>query len=71
MRKLIFNLMLLIAISAGVKAVEAKLAGQGRVLLRVSGTEPLIRVMVEGEDEATVKALAQHLADIVKNEIGT
>ncbi len=58
-------------ISAEVKAVEAKLAGQGRVLLRVSGTEPLIRVMVEGEDEATVKALAQHLADIVKNEIGT
>ncbi|MEQ4529715.1 MAG: phosphoglucosamine mutase, partial [Mixta sp.] len=48
--------------SAEVKAVTAEvekaLAGRGRVLLRKSGTEPLIRVMVEGEDEAQVTALA-------------
>ncbi|TYL42296.1 MULTISPECIES: phosphoglucosamine mutase [Dickeya] len=46
--------------------VEAQLAGRGRVLLRKSGTEPLIRVMVEGEDEATVTQMANHIADAVK-----
>ncbi|WP_275555862.1 phosphoglucosamine mutase [Mixta sp. Marseille-Q2659] len=56
--------------SAEVKAVTAEvenaLAGRGRVLLRKSGTEPLIRVMVEGEDEAQVTALAHRIADAVK-----
>ncbi|MGL5386060.1 MAG: phosphoglucosamine mutase [Enterobacterales bacterium] len=46
--------------------VEAELAGRGRVLLRKSGTEPLIRVMVEGEDEQQVIALAHRIADAVK-----
>ncbi|WP_312240404.1 phosphoglucosamine mutase [Pantoea sp.] len=46
--------------------VERTLAGRGRVLLRKSGTEPLIRVMVEGEDEAQVTALANRIADAVK-----
>lgn len=46
--------------------VEAELKGRGRVLLRKSGTEPLIRVMVEGEDEAQVTALAHRIADAVK-----
>ena len=46
--------------------VEKTLAGRGRVLLRKSGTEPLIRVMVEGEDEAQVTALAHRIADAVK-----
>ena len=44
---------------------EAKLAGRGRVLLRASGTEPLIRVMVEGEDELLVTQLANDIADQV------
>lgn len=56
--------------SAEVKAVTAEvekaLAGRGRVLLRKSGTEPLIRVMVEGEDETQVTALAHRIADAVK-----
>ncbi|AUX92123.1 phosphoglucosamine mutase [Mixta gaviniae] len=56
--------------NAEVKAVTAEvekaLAGRGRVLLRKSGTEPLIRVMVEGEDEAQVSALAHRIADAVK-----
>ena len=47
--------------------VEAELAGRGRVLLRKSGTEPLIRVMVEGEDEQQVTALAHRIADAVKS----
>ncbi|EMP1179271.1 phosphoglucosamine mutase [Morganella morganii] len=46
--------------------VEKELNGKGRVLLRKSGTEPLIRVMVEGEDEAQVTAMANRIADTVK-----
>jgi phosphoglucosamine mutase len=48
-----------------VKSAEQRLAGKGRVLLRASGTEPLIRVMVEGEDELQVIAEANQLAAIV------
>ena len=47
-----------------VRAAEKKLAGQGRVLLRPSGTEPLLRVMVEGEDAALVETLALELARV-------
>ncbi|EGT3609489.1 phosphoglucosamine mutase [Morganella morganii] len=46
--------------------VEKELNGKGRVLLRKSGTEPLIRVMVEGEDEVQVTAMANRIADAVK-----
>ncbi|WP_315309127.1 phosphoglucosamine mutase [Pantoea vagans] len=46
--------------------VEKALAGRGRVLLRKSGTEPLIRVMVEGENEAQVTELANRIAEQVK-----
>ncbi|KLU17340.1 MULTISPECIES: phosphoglucosamine mutase [Xenorhabdus] len=49
-----------------VKSVETELNGRGRVLLRKSGTEPLIRVMVEGEDEEQVTVLAHRIADAVK-----
>ncbi|MGZ8227175.1 MAG: phosphoglucosamine mutase [Methylococcaceae bacterium] len=56
-------------IQKAVKAVETKLSDKGRVLLRASGTEPLIRVMVEGEHEEEVKNYAQQLADDVKKEI--
>ncbi len=48
-----------------VKQVETQLNGNGRVLLRPSGTEPLIRVMVEGEDEKQVNDYAQQIADAV------
>ncbi|MFH8133188.1 phosphoglucosamine mutase [Pantoea osteomyelitidis] len=54
------------AVKAVAAEVEKALAGRGRVLLRKSGTEPLIRVMVEGEDEAQVTALAHRIADAVK-----
>ncbi|TVP91136.1 MAG: phosphoglucosamine mutase [Pseudomonadaceae bacterium] len=49
-----------------VAAAEQRLAGRGRVLLRLSGTEPLIRVMVEGQDAAEVKREAAELADRVR-----
>jgi phosphoglucosamine mutase len=45
---------------------EAALAGRGRVLLRPSGTEPVVRVMVEGEDRAHVQALAESIAAAVR-----
>lgn len=54
------------AVLAENEQVEKELAGKGRVLLRKSGTEPLIRVMVEGENEADVLAMANRIADAVK-----
>ncbi len=53
-------------VQAAVKSAEAELAGEGRVLLRASGTEPVIRVMVEGRDAELVKRLAGDIARIVK-----
>ncbi|MBY5949156.1 phosphoglucosamine mutase [Photobacterium rosenbergii] len=54
------------AVLSATAAVEAKLGDKGRVLLRKSGTEPLIRVMVEGEDAALVKESALLIAEAVK-----
>ena len=51
-----------------VENAENTLAGKGRVLIRPSGTEPKIRVMVEGEDAVLVKELANKLAEVVKSE---
>lgn len=53
-------------IQATLTEAVAELADSGRVLLRPSGTEPLIRVMVEGQDKAQVESVAQKLADVVK-----
>ena len=52
-------------IMAAVREVESELADSGRVVLRASGTEPVIRVMVEGEDAEHVGALAKRIADVV------
>lgn len=54
------------ALVAEFEQAEAQLKGRGRLLIRKSGTEPVIRVMVEGEDAQEVKDLAQHLANAVK-----
>jgi phosphoglucosamine mutase len=56
-------------INKAVADAEKKLDGRGRVLLRPSGTEPLIRVMVEGEDNVLVNSLAVDIAEIVKQRI--
>jgi phosphoglucosamine mutase len=48
-----------------VKAAEKELNGSGRILLRPSGTEPLVRVMVEGQDEDLIGDVASHLAEEV------
>ncbi|MDP1770673.1 MAG: phosphoglucosamine mutase [Methylobacter sp.] len=58
------------AIQKTVKAVEKKLGDNGRVLLRASGTEPLIRVMVEGQQEDLVRNYANQIADDVKKAMG-
>ena len=53
------------AVKEACERVTAAMAGRGRVLLRKSGTEPLVRVMVEGDDEAQVRAYAEELAKLV------
>jgi len=59
------------AIKKAVAGIEATLGSAGRVVLRPSGTEPVIRVMVEGEDEALVKNLACELAESVEQACST
>jgi phosphoglucosamine mutase len=58
-------------VKQAVAEAESRLAGQGRVLLRPSGTEPVVRVMVEGRDEALVGELAQFIADAVQGALST
>lgn len=58
------------SVQKAVADVEAKLGSKGRVLLRPSGTEPVVRVMVEGEDADEVLRLAEELAEVVRKEIG-
>lgn len=53
--------------SEAVKQIEHELRGRGRVLLRASGTEPVIRVMVEAEDEGETRAVAERLAGVVRD----
>lgn len=57
-------------VQAAVRAAEVQLSGRGRVNLRPSGTESLIRVMVEGPDEAEIQQLARQLAGIVERSQG-
>jgi phosphoglucosamine mutase len=57
-------------IKSAVLETESQLNGCGRVLLRPSGTEPLVRVMVEGDDHSLVEQLARQLAGVVEKSIG-
>ncbi|MCH7303962.1 phosphoglucosamine mutase [Acinetobacter sp. NIPH 1869] len=54
------------ALVAEFEKAEQQLKGRGRLLIRKSGTEPVIRVMVEGDQQQEVEALANHLADAVR-----
>ena len=57
-------------IQARVSQIENDLAQFGRVLIRYSGTEPLLRIMVEGEDEAKLHRFAQDIVELAKKYIG-
>jgi phosphoglucosamine mutase len=50
--------------------IEKKLDGTGRLLVRYSGTEPKVRVMIEGEHQNEIKALAEGLAGVIKEKLG-
>jgi phosphoglucosamine mutase len=57
------------AIAQGVKKAEDRMGDSGRVLLRASGTEPLVRVMVEASSDSLAQEIASQLADLVKSEL--
>ena len=56
-------------IKKAIASAEKELGDQGRVLVRVSGTEPLIRVMVEGKDEEMIQRLADEIAAVVRDRL--
>jgi phosphoglucosamine mutase len=58
------------AVQEAIERDSAALQGRGRVLVRPSGTEPLIRVMVEAPDEAECREVAERLAELVRRELG-
>jgi phosphoglucosamine mutase len=58
------------AVAAAIARVEERAAGQGRVLIRYSGTEPLLRVMIEGKDQDEIRGWAQEIVDVVKEHLG-
>ena len=54
-------------IAQAIKELEDKFAGEGRVLIRPSGTEPLVRVMIEGKDKEQIQTEAEHLANLIQD----
>jgi phosphoglucosamine mutase len=52
-------------------SVESRLAGDGRLLVRYSGTEPLLRVMLEGQDETQIRRWGEEILDAVRQHVGT
>jgi phosphoglucosamine mutase len=57
-------------VAAVMADVESRLAGNGRLLVRYSGTEPLLRVMLEGQDEAEIRRWGQEIIDAVREHVG-
>jgi phosphoglucosamine mutase len=58
------------SIAAAMERVEARLAGEGRLLVRYSGTEPLLRVMIEGKNQEQIQAWAAEIAGVVREHLG-
>jgi phosphoglucosamine mutase len=59
------------AVAARLDEVERSLGGTGRLLVRYSGTEPLLRIMIEGQDQHQIQGWAEQIADAVRQELGT
>jgi phosphoglucosamine mutase len=57
-------------VAAAMQRVEARLAGQGRLLVRYSGTEPLLRVMIEGRNQQDIQSWASEIVSTVKEHLG-
>jgi phosphoglucosamine mutase len=57
-------------VQRAIEAAEDKLNGTGRVLVRYSGTEPLLRIMVEGEQDAMIRSVADDLVGVVRTCLG-
>ena len=57
-------------VRAMIEAVESRLGDTGRVLIRYSGTEPLMRIMLEGQDQDEITGMANQIAELVKSSIG-
>ena len=57
------------AVAAAMRDVEHRLAGHGRLLVRYSGTEPLLRIMLEGRDHAEIHAWADEIAHAVRTTL--
>jgi phosphoglucosamine mutase len=58
------------AIRSAIARVDSRLEGEGRLLVRYSGTEPLLRVMIEGKDAEEIGAWAQEIVDVVREHLG-
>ena len=56
-------------IAEAIKTLEEKFAGEGRVLIRPSGTEPLVRVMIEGKDQKLIQEEAEKLAALIQDRM--
>jgi len=63
------DLRLVPAIADTMRKVEEKLSGSGRLLVRYSGTEPLLRIMLEGKDDAEIKTWAEQIATVVRENL--
>jgi phosphoglucosamine mutase len=57
-------------VAAVISRIESRVAGHGRVLVRYSGTEPLLRVMLEGPDKGEIQIWAQEIIDVVQKHLG-
>jgi len=57
-------------VEAGMRGIDRALGSEGRLLVRYSGTEPLVRVMIEGPDDATIREMAETLAELIRRDLG-
>ncbi len=64
------DIMTIPPVAVAIKGVEEKLGNEGRVLIRYSGTEPLLRIMLEGQDKYEITGWANEIADLVRQQIG-